>query len=828
MSKKKKQHAAEERKDLLESISERKKNLIALIVILIPLLYFYLPWQLDGMRPVGTDYLANKGQTHLWVEWQKQHGETVLWNPNIFCGEPIYAHRTPQIIDAITILKYLGKIFYWVFWQMLVGALGVYFLLRYKKIPWYLALIAAVGFVLLPDWMALVGEGHNSKLRAIMSLPWLVLSFEYLFEKKSWLAAGLFALAFSWINRTHHFQIVFYGILLLFFLYIYPTLELLIKKRFADFGNLLLKFGVALVLVFMMSAQPLFTTSEYAKYSTRGGNPVKLGKEAQTARKAGGVSFDYATQWSFSPNELLSFFIPHFRGGVQAETYDETLYPQLRGRQVPGYWGEKPFNGNYASLSMILFLFALIGAIFYRRDKFVLAMSLFVIFTILLSFGRHFPSLYGLFFYHLPYFSKFRAPSMILNITFIVILWLSVYGLKAVIFEAKKEHFRWILGVFIAGLLILVMVFFYRGSYAYSTPLEVHRYDVNTLAVIKNIRQEFLLADLKKEFIYVVLASVALLAFLFKKLKKEHFVGLVLLLASFEIFGITNRAYKSINLNNPEQLENTEFRRTPISAVLSGDKSNMRAIVLGREFTSNHYAYYYPLITGYSAIKLQAIQDIFDHNLYAGNSPDRINWKVVNMLSGKYVISSSPLRSLQLNKLAEDKSRGEILYLNPSALPKAYFVKALRKFETPEALVLFMNKTAFEPANMALTVSPKDTATEYFTGKGSVRLLSYNPNDLSFEVETDSAQFLAIAEMYYPKGWTANIDGKKTPLLRINHVMRGVRIHPGKHVLALTFQPRTYFVSVSLVWLGNIATLLLVVVALYFELKRRSKQENDV
>ncbi len=829
MSKKKKIKAKEipvkEEKNVLESLSERKKNLIALVIILIPLLYFFLPWQLNNVQPVGSDYLSNLGQTHLWTEWQKQHGEQVLWNPNIFCGEPIYERLTPQILDVITFLSYLGKIFYWVFWQLLAGALGVYFLLRYKKIPWYIAVIVAVGFILLPDWMALIGEGHNSKLRAIMALPWLFLSFDYFFEKKSWLAVGLFALAFAWITRTHHFQIVFYGILVLFFLYIYPTIKLLVDKKYKDFGNLFLKFALALVLVFMTAAQPLFTTNEYAKYSTRGGNPVKLGKEAQTARKAGGVSFDYATQWSYSPDELLSFFIPRFRGGLSGEVYEGTLYPSLRGKQVPGYWGEKPFNGNYASLSMILFLFAVIGTVSYRRDKYVIGLAVFVVFSVLLSFGRHFPELYSLFFYYLPYFSKFRAPSMILNVTFIATLFLSAYGLKAILFEITEKDYKWVTGVFVAGIVIIIAVFLFNDSYAYATAAELHRYNTNTLNAIKNIRQEFLIADTKREFIYIVLATGALVWFLFGQLKKEYFAAIVFVLASFEIFVTTNHAYDQINVQNPDKIASVEFGTTPITNVLTSAPKTMRAIVLGRSFTSNHYAYYYPLISGYSAIKLQAIQDVIEHNLYAGNSPDGINWKVVNMMSGKYVISSSPLRSPGLTKIAEDRYRKEILYQNNAALPKGYFVKDLKKLKTPEEVVLFMNKNDFKPDSIALTVSSK-TGEETFSGKGTVTLLNYEPNRLSFETQTDSKQFLVIPEMYYPVGWNATVNGKESKVLRVNHVMRGVYVPAGKSIVKLEFHPSTYYTSMTLVWVGNILILLFVFVPLYLEYSKKRKTKE--
>ncbi|MCB0744212.1 MAG: hypothetical protein KDC67_09925, partial [Ignavibacteriae bacterium] len=392
--------------NIFDSVPKKFRDLIALLIIIIPLLYYFLPFALDNVMPTGSDFISNTGQTHRWTEWNSKTGETALWNPSIFGGEPIYNRLTPTLIHFDSLISFLGKIFYWAFWYLLAGGLGIYYLLKHKNIPWYLAIIVAVAFVLLPDWQAQIGEGHSSKLRAIMILPWFILSFTYFFENRTWLSTGLFALIFSWLVRTHHFQIIFYGILILFFLYIYPTIMLFVKKEFKQAGNLVLKFAIALILTFLTAAQPLFTTNEYAEYSIRGGNPVQIGADVESAKKAGGVDFNYATGWSFSPNELLDFFIPHFSGGISSEIYNGDKFPQIKGRQIPAYWGEKPFSGNYATMGMILFLFAIIGVIYNRKDKFVIALAVFAVFSILLSFGRHFPELYKLFFYYVPYFSK--------------------------------------------------------------------------------------------------------------------------------------------------------------------------------------------------------------------------------------------------------------------------------------------------------------------------------------------------------------------------------------------------------------------------------------
>lgn len=810
----------------LETLNQKQSTIIAIVLILIPLLYYFLPWLIDGIRPIGSDFLGSIGQTHRWVEWAEKTGETVLWNPSIFGGEPIYSRLTPKLIHIDSILQYLDQISYWVFWYLLLGGIGLFFFLKYKNIPWYIAVIVAIAFILLPDWQAQIGEGHNSKLRAIMTLPWVFLSFSYLFDKKNWLGAGLFAFSFTWLVRTHHFQIVFYGVLVLFVLYIYPTIKMLIDKKYKETGSLSVKFSIALILTFMTAAQPLFTTNEYAKYSTRGGNPVKLGDEANSATEGGGVSFEYATQWSFSPREVMSYFIPRYTGGLQGEIYDGEKYPQVKGQRVPGYWGDKPFNGNYASMGMVLFLFAIMGVVFYKKDKFVISLAVFVVFSILLSFGRHLPELYKLFFYFVPYFSKFRAPAMIVNITFIIILILSGYGLKGLIKEFKRKDIKWISSIFGSAFVIVVGILLFSDSFAYTVATEVGRYDANTMNIIKGIRQEFLVADTQKLLIFIVLATIVTFSFILKKIKLEVFVVLILIVSVAEIFSISNKANKLIDLDDAQKLEETVFKPTPITEVLTKGNPSERAIVLGQGFVSNHYAYFYPLISGYSAIKLQVIQDMNAHNLYKANTADGINWNVINMLGGRYIISSTQLNSDSLQMVTGDQQRKEILYSNPAALPKAWFVKNVKSFESKENVVLYMNDPSFDPATEALVVS-SDESREY-SGSGSIELIDQTPNSLEFTVTTNSKQFLVLSEIYYPAGWKAYLGEKETEIYQVNHVLRGIEVENGTHKLTFEFHPNTYYASITSVWIGNILIWILILGGLYYVYIKNKKNNTEI
>ncbi|MFX0138129.1 MAG: YfhO family protein [Candidatus Hodarchaeota archaeon] len=810
-----------------ENLKEYKTLILSIIIILLPLIYYFSPFVFDNLRPAGTDTIHSLGQTHRWVEWREETGETVLWNPSIFAGEPIYPRITPKILHIDTIIIFLDKIIYWGFWYMLAGGLGIFFLLKYRKIPWYLSVIIAVAFIMLPDWQALISEGHNSKLRALMIFPWLILSFNYFIDKNNWLSTGLFALTFSWIVRTHHFQIVFYAILILLFLYTYPVISLLLLKQYKTFISFLVKFIIAILLTFLTSAQPLLTTKEYAEFSTRGGKPVKIDNEATSAQKSGGVSFEYATAWSFSPKELLDFFIPHFSGGLSSEIYDGSKYPHLKGKVIPGYWGEKPMNGNYATMGMILFLFALIGFVYYRKDPFVIVLTVFIIFSILLSFGRHFPWFYKLFYYYFPYFSKFRAPSMFLNVTFIAILILAGFGLKAFFKEIQPKDYKWILSIFFGGLGLILIVFVFNDSFSYSTVRETTQYDLQTINLLKGIRKELLIRDVTK-LLLIMAAGIGIVgAYLGKKLKFEVAVILILVISAYEIWSTSNRVYKKISLQDIEKLEKNVFLESNITKYLTKQVPNMRAIVLGQGFTSNYYAYFYPTISGYSAIKLQLTQDIIEHNLYSANTKNKINWNVINMLNGKYIISPAQLHEQFLEIAAMDPTRKEMLYRNKNVLPNAWFVKKIKFFTEPREIVLFMNDSLFNPLNEALILNKNDELSDSYSGDGIAELINKTPNSVELKVETDSDQFLILSEIYYPKGWLAKIDDQMTKIYQVNHLLRGIKVPAGKHEIVFEFRPETYFTCLAFLWVGNISILSLIFLGLYPKFKKLKPALNN-
>ncbi|MBI9073598.1 MAG: YfhO family protein [Melioribacteraceae bacterium] len=812
-------------KNILDELNPKFRKVIVTLLILAPILYFFSSYVFQGLEPIGTDSIGSKGSTNLYTQWQSETGEKALWNNNIFGGMPIYPRIAPQSLHLDTLISKLGGIVYWAFWYMLAGVLGIYFLLIYKKIPWYLAVISAIAFSLLPDWQALIGDGHYAKFRAMMIFPWLILSFNYFFDKKTWLGVGFFGLIFSWLVRTQHFQVVFYGILILLFLFIWPFIKMILDKEYKTVGNLLAKFVVVIILTVMTSAQPFLTIKEYTPHSTRGGNPVHIGAEENSAKESGGVSFEYATRWSLAPAEIMDFFIPRFHGGISNEVYDGKKLSHLKGREVPGYWGEKPFSGNYAYLGMLMFLFAVLGVIHNKKNSFVLALGIFTVFSVFLAFGRHLPELYKLFFYYVPYFAKFRAPAMFANISFISTILLAGFGLKALILESDKLDKKMVLGLFGGAAAFILVIYLAKDMLSYVNAADTQRYDANTLKMLKTIRQEFLSTDTLKLLIILIVNFALVSAFVLKKIRKELFIAALLVLIIIEMVPVTNLAYSKIRINDREVLEKSVFKDTKITNVLKTKDKSDRLLTLGRDFTSNQWSYFFPTINGYSAIKLQSIQDVIEHNLYKAKTADKVNWNLINMLNGKYIIADGNINSPYLNLLQVDNKK--YLFENKYSLPKAWFVKNIIDYKTDEDLILAMNELDFNPKDNVFIVN-SEVEKKTFSGEGEIKLVKLEPNSIELEFSNIAeSQFMVLSEIYYEEGWKALVDGNETEIQRVNHLLRGIEVPAGAKKVEFVFHPSTYFTSMTLVWSGNIILLILIGLGLFPTLKGRFSKKED-
>lgn len=103
--------------------------------------------------------------------------------------------------------------------------------------------------------------------------------------------------------------------------------------------------------------------------------------------------------------------------------------------------------------------------------------------------------------------------------------------------------------------------------------------------------------------------------------------------------------------------------------------------------------------------------------------------------------------------------------------------------------------------------------------ESGARIISYEPERVRIETSAQHRSLLVLTDSYYP-GWHATVDGQEQPIVRVNHLFRGVLLEPGQHHVEFTFEP----LSVKLGLAISGATLLLVVAAIAWAWRRGNHQ----
>jgi uncharacterized membrane protein YfhO len=174
-----------------------------------------------------------------------------------------------------------------------------------------------------------------------------------------------------------------------------------------------------------------------------------------------------------------------------------------------------------------------------------------------------------------------------------------------------------------------------------------------------------------------------------------------------------------------------------------------------------------------------------------------------------------------------DKEKNPAVQLNPQALGNAWFVKSYRLVENADSELNALSK--FKPETEAIVDKRFETEIGKFSFQpdslAKIRLTSYNPNKLSYQFQSNVAQFTVFSEIYYDKGWNLYIDGKKSPYFRVNYVLRAAIIPAGKHQVDFTFEPSSYFTGEKISLASSLLLLLLTLAVFYKEVIKTKNEE---
>jgi hypothetical protein len=241
-------------------------------------------------------------------------------------------------------------------------------------------------------------------------------------------------------------------------------------------------------------------------------------------------------------------------------------------------------------------------------------------------------------------------------------------------------------------------------------------------------------------------------------------------------------------------------------------------------FNENETSYYHKSIGGYHAAKLRRYQEmieayinpemqrIFGAVAEANGDMTQVNGDsicpVLNMLNTKYFIF--PLQGGQTVPI-----QNPYVYGNAWMVDQISYVKnANEEIDAVGKIDLRHQAVADEKFKTQLgDAAVQDTAS-------IVKITSYEPNRLTYDVNTGKGGVLVFSEIYYP-GWTATVDGQAVELGRVNYILRAIHIEPGRHQVELVFFPKSVNMTETIAYIAFAILLLILVYVVITQLKRK-------
>lgn len=800
-------------------------HLVAVALFALVAMVFNKP-ALKGMVLQQTDNIQWKAMYEDQRKREEATGTLPLWTNGMFSGMPGYqiaiAGKNP--IDVLNVNKVLTLGLTKPIHFFFLACLGFYFLALVMGVNPYLGIAASFGYAYATYHPVIIAAGHDTKMVALAYIPALIGSVHLLFERRYLAGTALTALSTALLIGANHPQISYYALMILAAMTI---AHIVCQVRQGDWGHLGKSLSLALaagLLGVACNAVVLATTYEYSKESIRGGSVLADDKSPNDKT---GLNKDYALSYSIYRSEPLVMMFPRLYGGSTGnlEVSEEKskaiealqqMPPEL-GQQLQGYlqfyWGgitQGTAGPPYAG-AIVCFLALLALTVVPNRHKaWMVAVSAL---AILMSWGSYLEGFNVFLLENLPFYNKFRAPSMILVIPTFVFAMAAMLALQRLLFgegdEAVSEK------TFRKGLIATGVVFALAGVLYLTSDFRSETdkglleqvgqiQDANQreailtpvksfVAGLKKDRQSLFLGDLFRSLFFIAVAAGAIWLHLRKKLNAMAALAVVGAFMLIDILSIDGKYLNEENYREEDEYGQV-FEPAPHNLEIMKDTAYYRVLDLSQgvsaAFNGNAItSMFHRSVGGYHAAKLSIYQDLIEKQLY--RFPDCT--PVVNMLNTKYIIFNDP----NTNKTG--------FQLNPDAAGPAWMVSRVRTLKEPAKVMEALDSLPIKE-EAVIETELKETVTR--SPGDTVWLVRNDHDEVLYRAESASGGFAVFSEVYYRHGWKAYIDGKEAPILKTNYVLRGLYIPAGRHEVRFEFKPASYhgsntasIASSALIWI---------------------------
>ena len=819
-------------------------DVLAVLLFAVLAFAYFFPADIEGRILYRHDASAGRGAGQEGIEYLQKTGERSRWTNALFGGMPTY-QMAPSYGSTNMLTKVINAYHLWLpenVWFVFAYLLGFYILLRAFDFRQHLAALGSIIWAFSTYFLIIIAAGHIWKVWALAYLPPMIAGVVLAYRGKYLWGLLLTAVFTAFEINANHVQMTYYYLFIILFLVIAWFVEAIQQKQLVRFVKATGVCIAGAAIGVCINLSNLYHTWQYSQESMRGKSElVKQNSQNQTNS---GLERDYITQWSYGIDETWTLLIPNTKGGAsvpmsESKTAMEKADPNYESiyHQIGQYWGEQPGTSGPVYVGAFVMMLFILG-LFIVKGPVKWALLAATILSILLSWGRNFMGFTDFFLDYVPMYAKFRTVASILVIAEFTIPLLAMLALKEVLSgEMKKEKLKVPLMVSFAltggiALLFSLAPSFFFDSFISSS--EMHALQTlppehiqPLIANLTEMREAVFTADCLRSF-YIILAGTGiLLAFLWGKLKKEYAIGIILILCLVDLWTV-NKRYLNDEMFVPESEREAPQQMTQTDELILRDQTlDYRVLNLASNtFNENETSYYHKSIGGYHAAKLRRYQEMIEHyispeiqSLYgavseAAGDMTQVNGDsicpVLNMLNTKYFIL--PLQGGQTVPIQ-----------NPYAYGNAWFVDQLDYVQSANEEIeavgkLDLRHQAVADAKFKVQLGeavPQDTASV-------VTMTSYEPNRLSYEVNSGKGGILVFSEIYYP-GWTATVDGEAVELGRVDYILRALHIQPGKHQVELAFFPKSVDTTETIAYIAIVLLVLIVLGIVFIEWKRRKQ-----
>lgn len=822
----------------------KKYGLDIAAVVLFALISFayFVPASLDGRILFQHDASAGRGMGHEQQTYFERTGERTRWTNSVFGGMPTY-QTAPSYKSTDALSKVMDAYHLWLpenVWYVFAYLLGFYILLRAFDFRQELAVLGSIIWAFSSYFFIIIAAGHIWKVMALAYLPPMIAGLVLAYRGKYLWGFILTALFTAFEVKANHVQMTYYYLFVVLFMVIAYLVQAIKNKQLLHFGKATAVCAAAACLGICMNLSNLYHTWEYSKESMRGKSELI---KANTANQTNsGLERDYITQWSYGIGETWTLLIPNAKGGAsvplsQNETAMKKADPNFIQiyQQIGQYWGEQPgTSGPVYVGAFVLMLFIL--ALFIVKGPMKWALLAATVLSVLLSWGKNFMPLTNFFIDYMPMYAKFRTVASILVIAEFTIPLLAMLGLKKILDTPsilnKQIKYVYISFGLTAGfcLLFALMPSVFFSNFVSAQELEAMKsipaeYQGQLLANLREMRQAIFTDDCWRSFFIIVIGTFLLLLYRANKLKRSAFVGLVIVLCLVDMWQV-NKRYLNDGMFVEKSVRDNPIEMTPTDQqILQTKELDYRVLNLATStFNENETSYFHKSIGGYHPAKLRRYQEMIETYIApemeklmksifeAQGDMTKLNGDsispVLNMLNTKFFIM--PLQGGQTVPLK-----------NPYAFGNAWFVdkvtyvnNANEELEMVGKLNLRAEAVADKKFRDVLGSSCEQDHHAQVTMK------TYEPNQLTYEVESAKGGVLVFSENYYPE-WTATVDGKEVPVGRVNYILRAIQVKPGKHQVVLSFFPKSVDRTETVAYIAFALLVICILLGIGLEIRQR-------